>query len=70
MKVKDLIDLLGKVDPDTEVMCCGEHMDLYSNINILDKTKSIGEIWMIGCDEKVMLVQEVYGFGNYGEKDE
>ena len=70
MKAKDLIDLLSKVDPDTEVMCCGEYMDLYSNITLMDKTRDLGEVWMIGCDDSVMPVQRVYGFGNYGDNDE
>jgi len=70
MKAKDLIALLSKVDPDTEVMCCGEYMDLYCNIMLMDKTRYLGDVWMIGCDDSVMPVQRVYGFGNYGDDDE
>ena len=53
MKVKELLYWLGKVKPDHEVMCCGDGCDLYSNILITDKS-SIGEIWMMGADSKVM----------------
>lgn len=70
MKAKDLIDLLGKVDPETEVLCCGDNMDLYSDIFAMDKTQFNGEVWLFGVDPKVMPIQETYGFWNYPDGTE
>ena len=53
MKVKELLYWLGKLNPEHEVMCCGDGCDLYSNIIITDKS-CIGEVWMMGADDKVM----------------
>ena len=68
MKAKELIDWLSKVDPDTEIMCCGEGMNLYSRINMCDKSHIIGEVWMIGVNDHTLLVQDCFGFGNYEEE--
>ena len=53
MKVKELIFWLEKLNPEQEVMCCGDGCDLYSNIIITDKS-CIGEVWMMGADDRVM----------------
>lgn len=53
MKVKEMLFWLGKLDPELEVMCCGDGGHLYSNVIMWDKT-CIGEVWMMGAEDQIM----------------